>query len=591
MPLDPIGEADLFTALRPFRVEPDVFLAAVQARLRTAESEAESSAPLEDSQDSPFLRMAAAFLPLPLLSSGKATLSAAKMAPLAGKYKLLGYVALPAISLFFLLGSALFGTFYIRQVQKENVPDDLGPAEMIEAGNQWWDQWWSKHKGFLLLLWSAVLLLPMFGYSWVLFLLLLVSMGVVLFMLAALAKQGLGNRLLVGQSCLMGLVMLAQAMMVSGMGDESIHFFDQKLLSVVCYLGVFILALLTYDLFVAQRGQQTARTGFAFLALLLVGLCCWFVKPTVFPLTSAKIQRKVESFEKAPYDSVTWRSWEKVAHWTQQAGLRADFSKPRQLLDQEIASEQHPFILGSAFRVGIIDVEQIAQLKGFESKYQSLLDGMQRNRRKPQKILSIDFEDWVIRAAVMQELLTDDQRDYLEKRLLATWEALVEYPYLELEDALRISQLLEVIGRPLDRDRTRTQVHDWLRQFHSKSGGGFKLAGGFKGHLAFSTGDLETTWYAIELMRLYGIPDHFDMNWVRSFLKPQSMRRHGDRAYLAAVTRDNMQHLPGIHQPGWLEFAYYERNFIAAILLIALCIYATVSSPVAAVLPEKKATR
>ncbi len=208
---------------------------------------------------------------------------------------------------------------------------------------------------------------------------------------------------------------------------------------------------------------------------------------------------------------------------------------------------------------------------------------MQRNQQKPGSIGSLAQKDWVIRAAVMQELLADDQRDYLEKRLLATWEALVEDSYLELEDALLVSQLLEVIGRPLDRDNTRIQVHDWLRQFHSKSTGGFQLAGGFKTYTTSSTGDLKSTWHAIELMKLYGIPDNFDMNWVRSFLKPQSMSRFGYEAYLAAVTRDNMLHLPGIHQLGWLEYAYYERSFIAAILLVALCVYATVSSPVAAV--------
>jgi len=255
------------------------------------------------------------------------------------------------------------------------------------------------------------------------------------------------------------------------------------------------------------------------------------------------------------------------------------------LLKQEIAAEQNSYILGSAFRVGIIDREQIAHLKKFDQQYQALLRGMQRNQRKPQKILGIGQKDWVIRAAVMQELLTDNQRDYLEKRLLATWEALVNRP--SLEDALRVSQLLEVIDRPLDRDPNRAQVHDWLWQFHSKSGGGFRLAGGFKAYPTSRTGDLRTTWYAIELMKLYGIPEHFDMNWVRSFLKPQSMSRLGDHAYLAAVTRDNMQHLTGIHQPGWLEYAYYERSFIAAILLVALCCYATVSSPVPVVLLEK----
>jgi len=571
MAVTPLDESDLYAALQPFRAEPTAFLSAVQAGLQTAEREQGNGVPLEDS---PFLRMAAAFLPLPFLAGGKATLSAAKMAPLAGKYKLLGYVALPACSLFLLLGSALFGTFFIRRVQKENTPDDLSTAEIIQSGNPWW----SKHPWFSGLFFAAVILLPMFGFSWLLFFLLLVSMGVVLFMLAALAKQGLGNRLLVGQSCLMGLSLLGQAMLgMPGMGDESIHFLDQRLLGVVCFLGVIALHLLTYNLLVVERGELVARTAIAFYTLLMIGLGYWFIRPTFFPLTSAQIQRKVESFNKAPYASVTWARWEKVALWAQQEGLMVDFSKPRQLINQEIAAEQNPFILGSALRIGIVDVEQMDQLKDFEQRYQALLRRMQYDQQKPKRILSLAQKDWVLRAAVMQDLLTDGQRDFLEKRLLATWESLAERP--SLEDAYRVSQLLQFLGRPLDRDHHRAQVHDWLRHFHSTASGGFQLAGGFKKYSKSRTGNLRATWYAIELMKIYGIPSHFDMNWVRSFLKPQSMSRFGDEAYLAAVTRDNMQRLPGVHQPGWLEYAYYERSFLAAILLVALCFYATASSP------------
>ena len=72
---------------------------------------------------------------------------------------------------------------------------------------------------------------------------------------------------------------------------------------------------------------------------------------------------------------------------------------------------------------------------------------------------------------------------HLRGRLHVTLEALSKSPYDVLEKALRVTQLLEVIQRPIDRDRYRDRIHDWLRKFFSKTAGGFQFAGGFKQYL------------------------------------------------------------------------------------------------------------
>jgi hypothetical protein len=147
-----------------------------------------------------------------------------------------------------------------------------------------------------------------------------------------------------------------------------------------------------------------------------------------------------------------------------------------------------------------------------------------------------------------------------------------------LEEALRVTQLLEVIGRPVDRDRYRAKVSQWLREYHCKEGGGFQLPGGFKAFRTLSVGSLEQTSYAVDLMRIYGAPDGLDLNWVRSYLRPLMHRPFNDK-YVAAVTLDRLNRLPEISPPTWLDYVYYERSLIMAALLVALCLYATTSSP------------
>jgi hypothetical protein len=79
-------------------------------------------------------------------------------------------------------------------------------------------------------------------------------------------------------------------------------------------------------------------------------------------------------------------------------------------------------------------------------------------------------------------------------------------------------------------------------------------------------------------MQIYGAPGGLDLNWVRSFLRPRSIQSADDRM-IAAVTLARLNHLPGVARPTWVEVLYYERSLIAAVVLIGLCLYATLVSP------------
>jgi hypothetical protein len=316
-------------------------------------------------------------------------------------------------------------------------------------------------------------------------------------------------------------------------------------------------------------------TGFALCAVMPAYLVASDMNSILWPMTPSRIKGYVESFDKAPFSSSSWQRWEIVASWVIESKLDPDLSGARRLLAEEIAGEQNPLVLGSAFRLGLVRTDQLGQLRDYDKNRHFLLDDPQRVL-ETRPITTLDQEDWVIRASVLRKDLSSKDRDYLEKRLHATLEDLSRSPNDGLKTALRVTQLLEVIGRPIDRDQYRDRVHDWLRKFHSKKGGGFEVAGGFKMYLNVPVGSLETTAHAVELMEVYGIPDDLDLNWVRSFLRP---RKYSADKWIAAVTLDRLNRLPGVTHPTWLEIIYYERSLIAAAVLVGLCIYATLASP------------
>jgi len=322
-----------------------------------------------------------------------------------------------------------------------------------------------------------------------------------------------------------------------------------------------------------------------FLVILAIPLMAWMLNPNLWPATPSRIKHYVESFDRAPNQEISWQHWEIAARWAIDSKRDPDLSQPRRLLAEAISGEQNRFILTSALRVGLIPADQVAQLKEYEAM-RSFLVTAPPSGMDPQIITSLAQYDWVIRAAVLRNDLSPQERDLLEQRLHTTLEwSLSEDSNVVLDEPLRATQLLEVIGRPANRDRYRERVHDLLRKFHTTNTGGFRFAGGFKQYLSWpegswlaQPGSLEPTSYAVELMEIYGVPSGLDLNWVRSFLRP-SVYRFSDEKWVAAATLDRLNHLPGVTRPTWLDYLYYERSLLAATVLVGLCFYATLSSP------------
>ncbi len=566
MPVNLIEEQELRAALHPFRAERTAFERTVRQRIDERRRNQDND-PLTGLPS--WLRTAAALLPLPAVAKVAAPGGTAGVGS-----KLVGAVLFPAISLFVLLGAAVLSAAKVRQIGRRNPAKAVDAEELPEAVRAWWHTHrWGAGTVFAISLGLAAI-----GATWLLYLFYVVSLGLLVHVIASLSKAGLGNRSMVAISCLMALMFLGQLAVFSGIGDNEIHFVDQNLVAVVFYVGVLLLLpfAASSSALVKPVANSSRIASMSFLIAILLGIVAWFAGPILRPITPQRVKTYVESFDTAPFSTVSWRQWEIPARWAIDDGLQPDLTRPRRLLEQELAGKQNGFVLGNAFRTGLVRPSDLRKLRDYKSQRESLFSA-QGLDLAPQQLTSLALTGWVIRAAVMAGDLTEPERDYLAQRLRATFDELAETGDA-LELALRITQLLEVIDRPAAPAEFRQRVHGLLRNLHCVRGGGFQLAGGFKQYAASRTSDLETTAYAVELMAIYGAPDDLDLNWVRSYLKPLAFRA-GNGRWIAAVSRDRLRRLPGVRPPGWLEILYYERSLLAAVTLVVLCFCATFASP------------
>lgn len=633
MSVNLVSEDDVRSVLHPFRVDATSFEANVRKRLQQAEVQ-RACDPLAGL--APLPRSVAAMIPLQVIAKGNVGVVAAKQAPTWFGYKLLSYLAFPAICLFLLVGAAVFSLIHIRKIQGKNLPDDDAEQAIQTRIAKWGeDNRWSIGLVFV-----AALILSLFGSTWLLFLICLVSFGLLSVTLSKLARVGLGNRQVVGKSCGLGLMILVQIVSISGSRIDGVHLVDQSLVLAVLYLGALILlaffsgaslrlhkvdkipgwffsalvaealiasiwyldvsnldalvvsvalgCMALFSMILNIRGaicrQPIARVcqpGLAAVAILIGSpLLLFGISFALTPVSAPSIKHYVESFDVAPFSSSSWHHWEIPARWTIDSGLTPDLSKPRRLLAEEIEGEQNPFVLGVAFRVGLILVEQIPELRDYVKRRNALLNDP-NHVLEQRPITSLEQEGWVIRAAVMRNELSNKERDFLAKRMNVTMQGLDTDKYQRLEDALLVTELLEVIKRPIDHDQYRGQVHEWLRLYHDTGPGRFHIAGGFATFLdeGEKWGSSRSTWAAIRLMEIYGIPAGMDLDLVRSFLREKPMI-FDDRKWMRAATLDRLNHLPGITSPSVIQCLYYERTLLAAMVLVAMCLYATFSSPI-----------
>lgn len=582
MSVNLISEQDLREALRPHRVDRESFAEAVQSKLELAASERAENPLVELS---PVLRSAATYLPLAVLSGCMKSPVAAGAARPVVAYKILSWLAFPAISLFVLFGATIFSAAKIRTIR--NTPNsEIDDQQALEAALK---LWWRQHQWGAGGVAAVTLILALIKATFLLFLLYIVSFSIAIYTLASLAKSGLGHRQVIGRACVVAFCFLGQVGTIVGIGDQEIHFVDQMLLGTVFFGGAMILMVALFCLKRSDGKNVTPELSAVFVGgfvCLGIPLLLWFTSSLVWIPGPTQIKTFVESFDNAPFHSSSWHQWEIPARWTLESNLNPDLTLPRRLLDKEIAGKQDRFVLGTALRMDMLPVNRLQELHEYADMRTDLLRPLPEGL-KPYAITSIEQFDWVIRSAVLQNDLPTADRDLLEQRLLLTFDDTLSRQLVTLKELLHITKLFDVIGRPIDYSQYRDRIHDLLREFHAIHTSPFELAGGFQTYRNQSSffgryqmgGTVDATSYAVELMQIYGVPAGIDLNWVRSYLKPLAMRFQNDK-WIAAATRERLDQIPGMTRPSLIEILYYERTLLAAFVLVVICFYATFSLPV-----------
>jgi hypothetical protein len=570
---DLIDEQELRDALEPLRPEADAFEAGVRKRLRSMPQHRKLDIPAFD--DSPWLHVAASMVPLSLIgkTASAHTVMPLGMVPLG--YKIIGYVALPSISILLMLGATLIAMFKIRKAQVSPASGDADAAKQsLDVLKNWW---WSF--GLIPTCLSLIALIAFVsGYTFPVFLFFLGSGFAMVALVTRLGQAGIIDRGTVGGSLISSLVGLAQVMQITTIFDSGRHLLDQSLVMLILLLAAILLGL------VISLGQWNGRRTFAIAFMLIVSaaLIFGFFGQSIWnPMTIHKLQNHVEGFEQSRFSSSSWQHWAVPAVWLQQSGVTLDLSKPKALLEAEMAGEQNPFILGVASRAGLMTSADFARVRDPFKRRKLLLDPYSRD----QPITSIGQQEFSIRELAMDGQWNEGELDLLESRLIQTLRYSLSPARADLGDLLIATHLLEAIGRPCNDASIRQQVQLTLVKMQRIEFNLGSRKGGFAAFPTLNHSDLLTTSSAIELMETYGLPPEINLMAIRSFLRPSmtdgwmlhdvALRDAG----LRFPARMRLENLLGVSPLTWTDYIRHEPSIAMAIVFALLCFFATLGCP------------
>lgn len=568
-----IDEAELRLALMPLRLDRNQFHEAVQKLIveKTMSGRKSSVADEQELERSPWLQTAAAVIPLPLLNQ-QAGLGLVKLGQLSLGKKIVAIAASPLAGLLLMAITTIWAIRRIRRAQRGQTAlgiDVLKQGEVILA-------WWRTYGLWFAGLIGISLLLMFTEYSPPAFLLLLISGIALVSLVTQLGKEKLIDRSVITAALCPSLIILGQIMHVATMLNRGLPLLDQMLIPEVLMLASLVIINLCDGAFRKKDG-----VGYKWaLSLGLLVLAAWFSSSLWNPISSQDLKSSVESFNRAKFSSASWLKWRVQAEWLLDSGVTLDLSKPKALLQEELARENpNRSILLSAIETGLLERSDLDAIGIPAIEKQMLLDRF--SQRKP--FYSIESnENFLIQAFVMRGDLSEDDCDYLQGRLVATMESLKTQTYQLLEKQLAITKLARLIGRPLDLDSQRNFVHQTLVSHQSLENNWGSRRGGFTASTELEFSDLHATISAIELMEIYGKPDGVQLHAVRSYLRPSMNDRWAglrSESSVRAVGMKRLANLPDSPSATWKDYLSHEQGLIAAILLSIICILTVAGAP------------
>ncbi len=572
---DLIDEQELRDALRLHCPNRDAFEADVVRRI-----EAAKRVMLENSQadqccdESEWLHVAASVIPFSSFAKATVGGSSSSLGTLSFGYKLLGYIALPAVSVFLMLGATLFGFLRIREAQKRPQADGDQSPQQAAAIATWWRQFGLLVGGFLILALVAIFT----GYVMPVFLIFIASTVAMVSLVTRLGRAGLIDRRAIGGNLTMGLVLLTQVTQIYTSTNAGVHLLDQSLVQALL-LGTAAAIGVLLSFTIRNRWVATLAAIHAIgFALLFAG---FFARSLWAPVTTETLEKYVESFDDVPVNSAGWDYWEVPAVWLQESGIPLDLSVPRKLLKAEIAGEQNPFILRVGFATKIFDPADLPKLRDLQATKEGLVNEALRDR----PITSLEQRDHAIQALVALDDLTLLERDVLESRLLATLcDVEAEY-YQPRSEALIATRLLEVLDRPCHDKEIAALMQQVIVEFQRTQFQSGVRVGGFASSRQLDFSDAMATAAVVELLEIYGVPDDLDLMALRSYLRPSTNDRQMMlQSALRVATKQRLESIPGVPPVSWRDYIRHEQTLWMALMVALLCFYATLTSAIR--LPE-----
>ena len=337
-----LAEDELREALAPFAPDDDASVAAVRRRITARGGDPDADTADEERElhsaawDSPFVRRAAAFLPLGILTRG-AVPTAKAAGPKFGWQSIGLLLTIPAVSVVLLVTTFLGA---VRALPRARGEDAMEEWAMREEVNLWiWGHWWQ-----LLVTWTGLGLLfatqPALAFTGG----MLLSMAALVLILRHLSTFGLVSAAFVGRATgsFLGMVYLW-----SGFAYRPVHegwggSLQQSWVAMVFCLGA-VACFWVARTWVPRTYYQ--RIGFGSLVLMAVGLLWSMLEQ--HRLSWARCVQYAERYGEEADQRADWENWSRLVRSLRQTmeghGGELDLSGPEQRLAEyrdQGASEQ-----------------------------------------------------------------------------------------------------------------------------------------------------------------------------------------------------------------------------------------------------------
>jgi hypothetical protein len=580
--MNALTEEDLRRALAPMRPDPESFRKAVERKLAEREDE-DCEAPTS------WWRQAAAVLPIDLLTPGGIR-TGVPVAVLAKKFGLgggVGVMALPVVSLAMI---ALAFVAALRVLLRTGVESGGGRSSANEVLRSWWRTHALHAAGTI----AFLALLAWKQPAETVLIVLLLSLAVVTLLVTRLTRAGAATRASVGDftaeflGALLGLALILDGL-GAGLGSTYVPAYWAP--------TALFWGCLVCDVFGRWKHDWSPLEKFAGAVLPTALVVGWIagLAGRVQPVGPELMVSYAESQDLDQDEVIEWQRLGRVGAWLLESELPFERSTARRAI--ELAWER------SRATAKLFDHELSRHVLAAAARVDLLPDDLWRAIASGREARGLLEREGTLSAASHVELLvrslvraglTEAQRDHLARRLAATW------PRSEatraLEDMAGIQELSELIGRPLG-DERRAQVEQALWQHWRGADPGRAFAAPFASEPRTAgegrLGDLlylNATHAAVRLMGRFGVGERIDLARVRAFLvgaaTPSIIEVLAPEAWIglstqsyhydAAVALDRLEALPEAQAIVTIKSWQAERVFMATLLLIALCLFATV---------------